>query len=112
MKPSTIRWTAVAVFAAVMTVAEAFALHAATKDAKRWISSASDSAREIQLAGSAVAAAVTGAAYRECSDGDCVVIVKTNAKDAAHVSPHEARVRLRELRRLNEARWSLLPGEI
>ena len=49
------RWTAVAMFAAVMTVAEVFALSAAARDARRWLDS--DQVREVQQAGRAVAAA-------------------------------------------------------
>ena len=72
------RWTAVAVFAAVMTVAEVFALSAAARDAKRWM--ASDQVREVQQAGRAVAAAVTGAANRESAGRGCAKVRVVSAR--------------------------------
>jgi hypothetical protein len=110
MKPSQMKWVAVAVFAAIMTVAEALALHAAARDAKRWVSYASASAREVREAGSAVVAAVTGASTRECSKGECVVIrLKGVSKDAARLAVRDARLRTRELRGV---RWSLLKDQL
>ena len=71
-------WAAVAVFAAVMTVAEAFAIQAAARDAKRWLQS--DQVREVQQAGRAVAAAVTGAANRGCEGRRCVKVRVVSAR--------------------------------
>jgi len=58
MSGSRIRWTAVAIFAAVMTVAEVVAVQAIARDAQRWL--AGDTAREIQSAGRTVAEVVSG----------------------------------------------------
>jgi hypothetical protein len=83
------RWAAVAMFAAVMTVAEVFAITAGARDARRWLES--DQVREVQQAGRAVAAAVTGAAHRECNGRDCVKV--------RVVSAHSVREAVREARR-------------
>ena len=89
------RWTAVAVFAAVMTVAEVFALSAAARDAKRWL--ASDEVREVQQAGRAVAAAVTGAANRGCSGRGCVKVRVASARSVRE-AVREARRQIEEVR--------------
>lgn len=96
------KWAAVVAFAAVMTVGEAFAIQAAVKDAHRWL--ASDQVRGLETAGRAVAAAVTGAATRDCGRGECV-IVRTRAgnREAARMALREARARLQELRNAREA---------
>ena len=89
------RWTAVAVFAAVMTVAEVFALSAAARDAKRWM--ASEPVREVQQAGLAVAAAVTGAANRECEGRRCVKVHVVSARNVRQ-AVREARRQIEEAR--------------
>jgi len=87
------RWTAVAVFAAVMTVAEVFALSAAARDAKQWLQS--DQVREVQQAGRAVAAAVTGAAHRECDGRGCVKVRVVSARSVRQ-AVREARRQIEE----------------
>lgn len=89
------RWTAVAMFAAVMTVAEAFAITAAARDARRWLES--DQVREVQQAGRAVAAAVTGAANRECNGRDCVKVRVVSARSVRE-AVREARRQIEEVR--------------
>ena len=90
-----VRWTAVAMFAAVMTVAEAFAITAAARDARRWLKS--DQVREVQQAGRAVAAAVTGAANRECNGRDCVKVRVVSARSVRE-AVREARRQIEEVR--------------
>ena len=89
------RWTAVAVFAAVMTVAEVFAIQAGARDAKRWLES--DQVREVQQAGRAVAAAVTGAANRECDGRGCVKVRVVSARSVRE-AVREARRQIEEAR--------------
>jgi len=89
-----VRWTAVAVFAAVMTIAEVFAIQAAARDAKKWL--ASDEARGIRQAGRAVAAAVTGAATRDCG-------LRGREVQMRVLSREEIRAALRDARRQLEA---------
>ena len=89
------RWTAVAMFAAVMTVAEVFALSAAARDARRWLDS--DQVREVQQAGRAVAAAVTGAANRECDGRDCVKVRVVSARSVRE-AVREARREIEKVR--------------
>ncbi len=92
--PTRFRWTAVAVFAAVMTIVEVFALSAAAREAKRWL--ASDEARGLRQAGRAMAAAVTGAAPRECRLRNGSVKVRV-------LSGEEVRAALRHAQRGLEA---------
>lgn len=90
-----IRWTAVAVFAAVMTVAEVIAIQAMARDAKQWL--ASDAAREVQQAGRAVAAAVTGAANRE-PGGRCDMKVRVARAREVRAALREARIEMEQAR--------------
>lgn len=111
MKPSQIKWAAIAVFAAIMTVAEVLALQAAARDAKRWIAYAGEQAREVREAGSAVVAAVTGAPDRvECAKSEYVVIrLQGVSKETAKVAVRDAKRRVQDLR---GARWSLLKDQL
>jgi hypothetical protein len=57
MSATRIRWIAVAMFAAVMTVAEVLAVQALARDARHWMSS--DTAQDLKTAGRAVASVVS-----------------------------------------------------
>ncbi|MEO5618311.1 MAG: hypothetical protein ABIS67_11105 [Candidatus Eisenbacteria bacterium] len=99
MKHSRIKWTAVALFAAVMTIAEVVAFQAAARDARRWL--ASDSAREILQAGRAVARVVVGnggASYGE----HAVIRVKRGNPQELRASLVEAKACLRDVRKARE----------
>jgi len=110
MNQSRMKWAAVATFAAVMTVAEVIAIQAAARDARRWL--ASDTAREIQTAGQAVAAVVAGdrseaARLCEAGSGECAVIrIKGRNAEEVRAAIAEARSKLREARRVREVKWS------
>lgn len=109
MKHSRIKWTAVALFAAVMTVAEVVALQAAARDARKWL--ASDSAREIRQAGRAVAEVVSG--KRRVLQGECAVIrVKGGNSRELRAVLAEAKACLKEARRAREVKWSWSSDEI
>jgi len=103
------KWAALAVFAAVMTVAEVVAIQAVANDARRWL--AGDTAREIQTAGQAVAAVVTGSrpeAVRVCaqrSEACAVVRIKGRNAQDVRAAIAEARSKLRESRRVRETKW-------
>lgn len=109
MKSSQIRWAAVALFAAVMTVAEVVALQAAARDARRWL--ASDSAREIRQAGTALAEVVSG--DRRMSYGECAVIrVKGGNPQELRAALAEAKACLRGARKARETKWIWSHDEI
>lgn len=109
MKHSRIRWTAVALFAAVMTVAEVVALQAAARDARRWM--ASDSAREIRKAAEAVVEVVSGDA--RVIHGECAVIrVKGGNRRELRAVLAEAKACLREARKARDMKWSWSQDEI
>jgi len=103
------KWAAVAVFAAVMTVAEVIAIQAAARDARRWL--AGDTAREIQTAGQAVAAVVTGARPEtanlcEAGSAECAVIrLKGRSAEDVRAAIAEARSKLRASRQVRETKW-------
>jgi len=97
-----VRWTAVAVFAAVMTIAEVFALSAAARDAKKWL--ASDEARGLRQAGRAMAAAVTGAAAREeCPLGSSDLQVRRLSREEVRAALRSARRELEAAKRQRES---------
>ena len=101
MSSTRMKWTAVALFAAMLTVGEAIALQAAARDARRWM--ASEPVRNLRHAGETVVAAVTG--KPRCRSGDCVVVKWTprNGDQMQHVA-REVRTYLRESRRMERLR--------
>ena len=96
MQPTRLKWIAVATFAALLTIGEAFAIQAAARDARRWM--ASDEVRAVRRAGEAVAAVMTGMASG--SDSGCLTAAQCRrARDARiRTAIREARQVLRERR--------------
>lgn len=101
MNSSRIKWTAVALFAAALTVGEVFAIHAAARDARRWLGS--DTAREIRQAGRTVVAMVAGSTRTR---GECCTAVRIprRAGERLRIAGAETRAALRELRHRERVR--------
>src|SRR5690242_14782766 len=96
MKPTRVKWTAVAIFAALLTIGEAYAIQSAARDARRWM--ASDEVRAVRRAGEAVAAVMTGMASG--SDSGCLTAAPCRRVRDARIRTaiREARQILREKR--------------
>ena len=103
MKPTRMKWTAVAIFAALLTIGEAFAIHAATRDARRWL--ASDEARAVRHAGEVVVAAVMTGKSPDRYDGRFTAATCRHQRDARiRAAVREARAALRDARRVADIR--------